>query len=210
MALRLNGQTSGYVELDVPAAAGSHTLTLPDSGGTSGQYLQTNGSGTLSWQTVSTSNLTRTSSVTASGETVLDFENIPSGVRRITIIFDSISWNNGNEGIVQIGDSGGLETTGYTSNCGYFGPAQGTLQRSNGFVWATFNSSSTFTGHMVITNLRDNLWVSSHTITRTNDFYTMSGGGRKELSGTLDRLRITVDDGSSTYDAGSVSVFYEV
>ena len=52
MALRLNGSSSGYVELEVPAAAGSHTLTLPDGGGSSGQYLQTNGSGTLSWQTV--------------------------------------------------------------------------------------------------------------------------------------------------------------
>jgi hypothetical protein len=52
MALRLNGSSSGYVELDVPAAAGSHTLTLPDGGGSSGQYLQTNGSGGLSWQTV--------------------------------------------------------------------------------------------------------------------------------------------------------------
>ena len=49
MALRLNGSSSGYVELDVPAAAGSHTLTLPDGGGSSGQYLQTNGSGGLSW-----------------------------------------------------------------------------------------------------------------------------------------------------------------
>ena len=54
MALRLNGSSSGYVELDVPAAAGSHTLTLPDGGGTSGQYLQTNGSGGLSWATVAT------------------------------------------------------------------------------------------------------------------------------------------------------------
>jgi hypothetical protein len=54
MALRLNGSSSGYVELDVPAAAGSHTLTLPDGGGTSGQYLQTDGSGGLSWQTVAT------------------------------------------------------------------------------------------------------------------------------------------------------------
>ena len=51
MALRLNGSSSGYVELDVPAAAGSHTLTLPDGGGSSGQYLQTNGSGGLSWVT---------------------------------------------------------------------------------------------------------------------------------------------------------------
>jgi hypothetical protein len=52
MALRLNGSSSGYVELDVPAAAGSHTLTLPDGGGSSGQYLQTDGSGGLSWATL--------------------------------------------------------------------------------------------------------------------------------------------------------------
>ena len=54
MALRLNGQTSGYVELDAPAVAGSNTLTLPNGNGTSGQYLQTNGSGGLSWQTIAT------------------------------------------------------------------------------------------------------------------------------------------------------------
>ena len=49
MALRLNGQTSGYVELEAPATAGSNTLTLPNGGGSSGQYLQTDGSGALSW-----------------------------------------------------------------------------------------------------------------------------------------------------------------
>jgi hypothetical protein len=49
MALRLNGSSSGYVELDVPAAAGSHTLTLPDGGGTSGQVLSTDVSGALSF-----------------------------------------------------------------------------------------------------------------------------------------------------------------
>ena len=54
MALRLNGSSSGYVELDVPEDAGSHTLTLPDGGGSSGQYLQTNGSGGLSWAGVTT------------------------------------------------------------------------------------------------------------------------------------------------------------
>ena len=54
MALRLNGQTSGYVELEAPATAASNTLTLPNGNGSSGQYLQTNGSGGLSWQTVTT------------------------------------------------------------------------------------------------------------------------------------------------------------
>ena len=49
MTLRLNGSTSGYVEIDAPAASGSNTLVLPDGNGTSGQALQTNGSGALSW-----------------------------------------------------------------------------------------------------------------------------------------------------------------
>ena len=34
MALRLNGSTSGYVELDAPAVAGTTALTLPDTSGT--------------------------------------------------------------------------------------------------------------------------------------------------------------------------------
>jgi len=51
MSLRLNGSTSGYVELDAPAVAGSNTLTLPGGNGANGQFLQTNGSGGLSWQT---------------------------------------------------------------------------------------------------------------------------------------------------------------
>ena len=52
MSIRLNGSTSGYVEIDAPATAGSNTLVLPTGNGTNGQYLQTNGSGSLSWATV--------------------------------------------------------------------------------------------------------------------------------------------------------------
>jgi len=53
MTLRLNGSTSGYVEIDAPATAGSNTLVLPNGNGTNGQYLQTAGNGVLSWATVS-------------------------------------------------------------------------------------------------------------------------------------------------------------
>lgn len=47
--LRLSGSTSGYVGLSPAAAAGSTTYTLPSGDGTTGQFLSTNGSGTLSW-----------------------------------------------------------------------------------------------------------------------------------------------------------------
>ena len=57
MAIKLNAATGGgSVALDAPNATTSNAdvvLTLPVDDGTSGQYLQTNGSGTLSWQAVS-------------------------------------------------------------------------------------------------------------------------------------------------------------
>ena len=54
MALRLQGASSGYIELKAPASAGDNTLTLPTNNGSANTFLKTDGSGNLSWQ----SNLT--------------------------------------------------------------------------------------------------------------------------------------------------------
>jgi hypothetical protein len=43
------GSSSGRVHLDVPAAAGTTTFTLPSTNGTAGQILKTDGSGNTSW-----------------------------------------------------------------------------------------------------------------------------------------------------------------
>jgi len=53
--LRLSGSASGYVGFSPAAAAGSTIYTLPSADGDSGQFLHTDGSGTLSWQTPTTS-----------------------------------------------------------------------------------------------------------------------------------------------------------
>ena len=47
MALRLNGQTTGYTELNAPDNGDSVILTMPGTDGNAGEYLQTNGSGTF-------------------------------------------------------------------------------------------------------------------------------------------------------------------
>jgi len=49
----LSGATSGTVTIAAPAVAGSNTLTLPTSNGTNGQVMTTNGSGQLSFTTIS-------------------------------------------------------------------------------------------------------------------------------------------------------------
>lgn len=48
-AALLRGTTSGTVTLTVAAAAGTWTMTLPATAGSSGQFLQTNGSGVCTW-----------------------------------------------------------------------------------------------------------------------------------------------------------------
>lgn len=73
--LRLSGATSGYVGLAPASAAGSTTYTLPSADGTSGQFLRTNGSGTLSWASASAATIyspTTTTTITElSGEVVV-------------------------------------------------------------------------------------------------------------------------------------------
>jgi hypothetical protein len=53
--LVLNGSTSGSVSLKGPTSITSYTLLLPSGAGSSGQYLQTDGTGITSWQTVTAS-----------------------------------------------------------------------------------------------------------------------------------------------------------
>ena len=48
-SIRLYGASSGYSDIIAAAGSASTTFTLPANGGSNGQYLQTNGSGALSW-----------------------------------------------------------------------------------------------------------------------------------------------------------------
>lgn len=50
MTLRLNGSTSGFTQVDAPAAGGNNTLYLPTSNGSNRQAIVGDGSGNLSFQ----------------------------------------------------------------------------------------------------------------------------------------------------------------
>ena len=95
MTLKLNGSTSGSVSIDAPADTSPSgtdvTLTLPTSAGSSGQYLQTNGSGTLSWQTVE--GLPDAIDVNASAPA--DSVNIDDSGRLLVNATSSQTWSGG-------------------------------------------------------------------------------------------------------------------
>jgi hypothetical protein len=149
--------------------------------------------------------ITRGTAVATTSGTSVDFTSIPSTVKRITVMFNGVSTNGSNDYIIQIGDSGGIENTGYVSESSDRG---GDATSTEGFILTrTSTSTSACYGIATICNFSSNSWISSANISITD--IVSSSAGSKSLSATLDRIRITTVGGTDTFDAGSVNIMYE-
>ena len=92
----------------------------------------------------------------------------------------------------------------------YTGPSASTASNTGGWEYNLPNDASTFSGHITVSNPTGNVWVMSGIVYRSNDGYGWIFAGSKTLSGTLDRIRLTTQSGSDTFDAGNVNIFTEV
>lgn len=152
--------------------------------------------------------------VNSTSGTSIDFTGIPAGVKRITVMFNGVSTNGSSFIEVRIG-SGSFSATGYISGANYAGAsASGTSYNSTtGFLFdaGAPNSTAIRYGQMVVTLLGSNTWVSSSVMTLFQSSYFLMGGGgvSPALSGALDRVRITTNNGTDTFDAGSINILYE-
>ena len=158
----------------------------------------------------STGVLTSGTAVTASGTSV-DFTDIPSWVKRITVMFSGVSTNSTSPLQIQIGDSGGIENTSYNSFSSAMAAGVASASATSGFVLTV---STTYTlaaglssGNATLTKLNENTWCFSGIFTNTT--YNYSASGSKTLSDVLDRVRITTVNGTDTFDAGSINILYE-
>ena len=220
MSLRLNGSTSGYVELDAPAAAGSNTLVLPDGNGTSGKFLQTDGNGVLTWATPvdTTSNITySTVQSTASGSTGIEFTDVPTGVKKITVIFDDVSTDTASSIIrIELSTGGTYLTSGYTSTSirAQAGAVSGDDSLTTGLLVGQLdNNGRTFTGAVTIYNVTGNRWLSSGTCVSTAVSYkdrAWMSGGFIDVGGAIDKLRVVGHGSAYNWDNGQINVMYEV
>lgn len=149
-----------------------------------------------------------TAQATTSG-TNIDFNSIPSWVKRITVMFNGVSTNGTSNYLVQLG-SGSVTSSGYTALGNAYNQANGTAGATStaGFIVHVATASATAYGHMTITLVSGSTWVSSHAGYKDTNS-AMSGGGSVTLSGALDRVRITTVNGTDTFDAGSINVMYE-
>ena len=151
--------------------------------------------------------IVRATAQNSTSGTSIDFTGIPAWVEKITVMWNGVSTNGSSLYLIQIGDSGGIENTGYVS--GAFDNS--TANNSTiGFLVASQNiNTATWGGAITLSNLSGNVWVSSGTIASATAGYLASSGGAKTLTDVLDRVRITTVNGTDAFDAGSVNIIYE-
>ena len=152
-----------------------------------------------------------TSQASTSG-TEIDFIGIPSWAKRITVMLSGVSTNGTSPLLIQIGDAGGIEITGYQSGAGLSSTGSTFGSSAIGFLVEPTGNISAATlrfGSMIISTLGSNIWVEQLGVYITTIGTEINGAGGKTLSDTLTQLRITTVNGTDTFDAGTINISYE-
>lgn len=145
--------------------------------------------------------MTLSAAQNASG-TAVDFTGIPSWVKRIDVGISGVSLSGNNRLIVQIGDSGGIETSGYDSTCWRSGGAFD--NRSDGFPVQVGSNGDEMKGILTILKGDGNMWEYQHVVAIPGTGVSI-GGGDKTLSDVLTQLRVR-PHGTDSFDAGKITV----
>ncbi len=183
-SINIAGDTSGTLTLSAPLVAGTNTVTLPAATGT-------------------ISLLARATAVASTSGTSIDFTGIPSWAKRITVMFSVVSLSGTDSIQIQIGDLGGIENTGYTSNSS--SGSTNTSSTTSYLLTVGGSASDTASGIVTLVNLSGNTWSCSGLL---NFGGTKMSAGVKTLSDVLTTVRI-LPTGSNTFDAGSINIMYE-
>jgi hypothetical protein len=178
--------------ITITTDASTDSITIESSGGGGGSI-------SLGTPTASTSG------------TSINYASIPSGTKEITINFVGVSTNGSSNILIQIGDSGGIETTGYLSSGTFLAGTIFSTTSTSGFVIQTSSAADVRHGSVTL-RLVDSTnftWVASGVLCKTDAAVTIQVSGSKSLSAELDRVRITTDGGTDTFDAGVVNIMYQ-
>ena len=198
MSIVLLGSTSGSCTLQEQAVAGTSVLTLPV------------GTGTIVANNVNSA-IVRGTAVASTSGTSIDFTSIPSWVKRITIMFDSVSTNGTAQPLFQLG-AGSVTTSGYVTTSSRLQDSVSPAVASStaGFILNGGSASNAISGAIQISNITGSIWVAQGVFAATAvSTLSFTAAGISTLSGTLDRVRITTTNGTDTFDAGSINILYE-
>ncbi|GAB4371784.1 MAG: hypothetical protein Kow00114_32890 [Kiloniellaceae bacterium] len=153
-----------------------------------------------------------TAQATTSG-TSKDWTGIPAGVKHISFMAEGLSTNGVGQLIVQVGDAtGGLKTSGYAGAAALIGGSPALA--SSGFPLHAANTSDASVIHVAfdlyLVDPANHKWVGKSTLSFSNGSGAVHVAcSSVQLSGPLDRLRLTTVAGANAFDAGSANIHYE-
>lgn len=152
--------------------------------------------------------------VSASGQTAIPLSGIPSWANRVTVNVAGLSTSGTSNVVLQIGPSGGVETTNYLGTATVIGSGGvGTaLQLSTGFVFSNGTLAAATNvrhGKVVFDRQTGNTWVCDGRLALSEALLLAATTGSKALAGTLAQVLVTTVGGTETFDAGSVALSWE-
>ena len=206
--LALLPEGSGVVTID--------GLTYPAADGSANQLMKTNGSGVLGFTDAPSGGFTQgTEQATTSGTSVT-FGSIPSGVSMVVMNLFGVSQASNAQTIrIQLGDGGGIETSGYLSTSAKIADQaieSATLRHTAGFGLGTINwdSGNILHGSIIFT-LQDAAaytWMYHAMVNESDDDGIYFGSGSKALSAELTQIKFGTAAGA-TLDAGAINIMYK-
>jgi hypothetical protein len=137
------------------------------------------------------------------------FSGIAAGTTRIHLAFEKVGFAGSEVMLIQIGDSGGIETSGYEGGgTKVLGSASHeTSALTTCFPIRRSTTADDINGIMTLLHIGSNTWIASHACgggtAGQNDGY--HGGGNKTLSGELTQIQVS----GGTFDLGTLNIFTE-
>lgn len=164
----------------------------------------------VSFGSVNQRMLLTATTATTSG-VLIDVTGIPSWAKRVTLQLNTVSTTSNNSYLLQLGTSGGVETTGYVNNINAItGAGVASVSSTAGIlVSGAAGTATSVSGSVVIELHSGNIWNVRGSTIRHGESTNNSTVGNKTLSGVLDRIRLTTTTGVDTFDAGSISLLIE-
>ena len=223
ITVQSNASGAGTLTIAAPNTASNFTMTLPAATDTFVGKATTDtltnktltsptiNSPTINTPTMGGTVITSGTAVASTSGTSIDFTGIPSWVKRITVMLSGVSTNGTSNYIIQLGDSGGIETTGYVGASSISGNtvAGQAANYSSGFLFNASSAAFVGQGMFVFTLLGSNIWVGQGLLGSSVAPNTIQSAGTKTLSDTLTQVRITTVNGTDTFDAGTINILYE-
>ena len=179
--------------------------------GTDGQVLTSSGAGAVCAFEDAAGGFTAVAEQATTSGSSITFSSIPAGVTMIVINIESVSLSASTQTVVaQLGDAGGIETSGYDTTSVEIGDsAQSATAHGAGFDFiqsAIAVLGGYYQGSIILTYHSADTWCANWNVGAHNGALANIGGGKKSLTAELTQLKIL---SSGTFDNGNISIMYQ-